>query len=381
MEISHACFALLRRYYGAPRKCSGRSSSASALGSTNCLRERLAQIDVGTSQVWRIDIQKLADTAAIMYNDRVKTTRPVRGLYRFLDVPETGRVGSAADGGADGGGSSGLQEMAEALQEAGGAQRAAAQSRHRADKVSLAGLHYHPSATQQLLIDVARSAGVSSWLTAEPRLAHGTVLNASDFRDALALRYGLQLLGIASTCVYGHASTIDHLLTCPAGRYPSARHDNVHDILAETLSKAVRDVETEPRLRPLSGEDLPYATANQTDEARLDIRAWGFWTRQQDAYFNVRVPTLRRLCCPVQKSNLGPMNGKRGIRTVPGSLKSREALSPLLCSQRMGWRGRSAHDSWRHLPVGSRSAIKTSSIQASSVHCVLAWRSASYGGQ
>eukprot|EP00117_Sycon_ciliatum_P037591 scpid15790/ scgid28089/ len=236
-----------------------------------------------------IAIPMLADTATIMYNDTVKTTRPVRGLYRFPDVPETGRVGSAADGGADGGGSSGLREMAEALQEAEGARRAAVQSRRRAGKASLAGLQDHLSATQQLLMDVAGSAGVSSWLTAEPRLAHGTVLNASDFRDALALRYGLQLPGLPSTCVCGDASTMDHLLTCPAGGYPSARHDNVRDILAETLSEAVRDVETEPRLRPLSGEDLPYATANRTDEARLDIRARGFWTRQQDAYFDVRV--------------------------------------------------------------------------------------------
>ena len=204
-------------------------------------------------------------------------------------MPKTGRVGSAADGGADGGGSSGLREMAEALQEAEGARRAAAQSRRRAGKASLASLHDHLSATQQLLMDVAGSAGVSSWLTAEPRLAHGTVLNASDFRDALALRYGLQLPGLPSTCVCGDASTMDHLLTCPAGGYPSARHDNVRDILAEKLSEAVRDVETEPRLRPLSGEDLPYATANRTDEARLDIRARGFWTRQQDAYFDVRV--------------------------------------------------------------------------------------------
>ena len=33
---------------------------------------------------------------------------------------------------------------------------------------------------------------------------------------------------------------------------------------------------------------LPH-TANKQDDARLDIRAKGFWSRQQDAFFDVRV--------------------------------------------------------------------------------------------
>ena len=42
-------------------------------------------------------------------------------------------------------------------------------------------------------------------------------------------------------------------------------------------------------LLPYYSEDLNGRTANRSQEARLDIRARGFWTRQQDAFFDVRV--------------------------------------------------------------------------------------------
>ena len=48
-------------------------------------------------------------------------------------------------------------------------------------------------------------------------------------------------------------------------------------------------VATEPRLQPLNGESLSLRSAITTDEARLDIRARGFWSVAQDAYFDVRV--------------------------------------------------------------------------------------------
>ena len=52
-------------------------------------------------------------------------------------------------------------------------------------------------------------------------------------------------------------------------------------------------MEVEPQLLPLEGECLVGCTANRAPDARLDIRARGFWTRQQDAYFDVRVTHLK----------------------------------------------------------------------------------------
>ena len=42
-------------------------------------------------------------------------------------------------------------------------------------------------------------------------------------------------------------------------------------------------------MQPLSGETLSQRSAISTDDARLDIRASGFWSIAQDAYFDVRV--------------------------------------------------------------------------------------------
>ena len=46
----------------------------------------------------------------------------------------------------------------------------------------------------------------------------------------------------------------------------------------------------QPGLQPLSGETIALRTANRQDEARLDIRAQGFWgERRQNTFFDVRV--------------------------------------------------------------------------------------------
>ena len=55
------------------------------------------------------------------------------------------------------------------------------------------------------------------------------------------------------------------------------------------LSEICKDVEIEPKLTPLTGEELGFRTANTTNEARLDIRAHGVWERGQQAILDLRV--------------------------------------------------------------------------------------------
>ena len=40
---------------------------------------------------------------------------------------------------------------------------------------------------------------------------------------------------------------------------------------------------------PLSAEELHGRTTNRLNEAKLDIRAKGFWNRDQQAFFDIRV--------------------------------------------------------------------------------------------
>ena len=66
-------------------------------------------------------------------------------------------------------------------------------------------------------------------------------------------------------------------------------HNDLHDLTARIVSKVCKDAEVEPILLPLSGEELHGRTTNWSKEARLDIRAWGFWNRGQKAFFDIRV--------------------------------------------------------------------------------------------
>ena len=66
------------------------------------------------------------------------------------------------------------------------------------------------------------------------------------------------------------------------------RHNEIRGLEAEILQVVCTDVEKEPVLREVTGEVLPRG-ADKTPDARLDIRARGFWAREQSAFFDVRV--------------------------------------------------------------------------------------------
>ena len=66
------------------------------------------------------------------------------------------------------------------------------------------------------------------------------------------------------------------------------RHNQLRDTTADLLREVSNDVSVEPRLQPLTGEYFPPST-NTEDDARLDIRAKGFWDNQQQDTFDVRV--------------------------------------------------------------------------------------------
>jgi len=58
------------------------------------------------------------------------------------------------------------------------------------------------------------------------------------------------------------------------------------------MSEVTHNVQLEPQLHPLSGENLRYRSAIQDDDARVDIRASGFWRYQyHHTFFDVRFST------------------------------------------------------------------------------------------
>ena len=76
-------------------------------------------------------------------------------------------------------------------------------------------------------------------------------------------------------------------MICPMGGFPTIWHNELRDVTASLLTEVCHNVAIEPQLQPLSGETLTLRSAITTDDARLDIRARGFWSVAQDAYFDV----------------------------------------------------------------------------------------------
>ena len=145
------------------------------------------------------------------------------------------------------------------------------------------------SSTLQRVMDLGTEKGASTWLTALPLQEQGFTLNKQEFQDALCLRYGWQLKNLPSHCVCGSVFSVDHAMTCSLGGLIIIRHNDICDITANWLSEVCRNVKSEPPLLPLTGENIVPLSANRCDDARADIRATGFWGRQQCALFDVRV--------------------------------------------------------------------------------------------
>lgn len=134
------------------------------------------------------------------------------------------------------------------------------------------------SPPKQRMMDLLGEKGSLSWLSVLPLKDQGFNLNKGEFRDALNLRYGWQMINVPHHCKCGKAFSTDHAMTCPSGELPIARHNEIRDITAQCLTEVCTDVEKEPQLQSLSCEIILPRKANKQDDARLDIRAKGYWS-------------------------------------------------------------------------------------------------------
>ena len=83
--------------------------------------------------------------------------------------------------------------------------------------------------------------------------------------------------------------TVNHALSCKKGGFIAQRHDTIRDLLTSRISKVCRDVETEPFRHPLDNEVFNLQSTVVSREARLDMKAGGFWITGVTAFFDVRV--------------------------------------------------------------------------------------------
>ena len=138
-------------------------------------------------------------------------------------------------------------------------------------------------------VQQTRDKGASSWLNAIPIEEHGLALNKQGFGDSLCLRYNLPLPNLPSYYACGEMFTVNHALSCKKGGFVAQRHDTIRDLVTSHISKVCRNVETEPLLRLVDNEVFNLESTVTSREARLDMKAGGFWTPGVTAFFDVRV--------------------------------------------------------------------------------------------
>ena len=106
------------------------------------------------------------------------------------------------------------------------------------------------------------------------------------FWDLIRLRYGWSLRRLTFKCECGENFSIEHALTCKKSGFVSLRHKSLRDLTASLLNKTCKDVCVEPPFTPLTGEEFNEKTVNN---ARLYVKARGFWQVGQLAFFDLRV--------------------------------------------------------------------------------------------
>ena len=76
-------------------------------------------------------------------------------------------------------------------------------------------------------------------------------------------------------------------MSCKKGGFVSICHNNVRDLNANILKEVYNDAEVEPKLIPLTGEQLQYRSAI-TGEARLNIRVQKFLGERSRKIFSYK---------------------------------------------------------------------------------------------
>ena len=104
---------------------------------------------------------------------------------------------------------------------------------------------------------------------------------------------------LPTSCPCGSKFDIQHSMSCKKDGFISIRHSDLQNITANMMLEVCNvksvDTEAEPKLTPLSGEELQGITSNNSREARVDIRTRGFWERGHQQTFRLKGVQPQRL--------------------------------------------------------------------------------------
>ena len=159
-------------------------------------------------------------------------------------------------------------------------------------------------------------------LSIPPNAAFNTDLSATEFRDRLHFRYGLDPPNLPLTCDgCGEKSSISHAMTCKKGGLVILRHNEIKDSLGDLCSEALQPsaVRDEPLINPArvippaqittaantatnpepvpanvpaNVPEEPVTFVNSTSHNRGDLLIRGFFNRGTDVIVDVRIVDL-----------------------------------------------------------------------------------------
>ena len=164
-------------------------------------------------------------------------------------------------------------------------------------------------------------------------------LDKGEFCDAVRLRYDWPIPDNPSVCVCGSMFTVDHAMICQRGGLVIQRHNEIRDLQAELLDMVCYDVQVEPTLQPITGEELARGT-NQAPDARLDVHCRGFWERQRVAFFDIRAchpnADSYRDLSPKQIYSIHENEKKRNYNSRVAEIEQ-GTFTPWCLQRREGW--------------------------------------------
>ena len=114
-------------------------------------------------------------------------------------------------------------------------------------------------------------------------------------------------------CACGTHFSVEHVLSCPKGGYPSIRHNEIRDLTAALLSEVCHNVSAEPHLQPMTSEVMSGSTLSEYPEW-CTIGCCSRWILGESVRTGVKV-----------FNPYAPQNEKRGNMTNV-SVKSNTAL-------------------------------------------------------
>ena len=75
-------------------------------------------------------------------------------------------------------------------------------------------------------------------------------------------------------------------MSCKKGGFIYKWHNELLDLTTNMMSEVCKDTEGEPKLTPLSEEELHSRVSNNSNDEQVDIRARDFWEQGQQAFFH-----------------------------------------------------------------------------------------------